>query len=165
MDSLDLEQVIDEIVPRGGESTLSSYALARASARPPARLDGDDATAALGLVSEAAAAIRELERESAQAVARARNVANVVKEKLERAETRADRAEESLRQAQAQIEELSATVEQTRNDLEALQSLLSVREAELAASTRRADDAETAIHRIMDAIRTQLPLKLNIPTE
>ena len=159
MDSLDLDQVTDEIIPRGRGSITPSPQLGPMLAR------GDGATAALGLVSEAAAAIRELERESAQAVKRARNVANAVKEKLERAETRAERAETALHQAEADIKQLAAAVEHTRKDLETLQSQLVAREAELAASTRRADDADADIERIVDAIRTQIPVKLSIAAE
>jgi hypothetical protein len=64
-----------------------------------------------------------------------------------------------------QVEEFAATVEQMRNDLEDLQSRLAVREAELTASTRRAESAETAVQKIVDAIRTHLPVKLPGPTE
>jgi chromosome segregation ATPase len=116
-------------------------------------------------VSEAAAAIRELERESAQAITRARNVANAVKEELEHAETRAERAEEMLRLAEAQVEQMMAAAEQSDKDLEILRSELATKTAELAASTRRADDAEVAMQKIVDAIRTQLPVKLSIAAE
>lgn len=160
MDTLDLDRIMDEIVPRDGVESATSYA----PVRPPAHV-GDDATAALGLVSEAAAAIRELERESAQAVARARNVAHALKEKIERAETRADRAEEALRQAEFQVEELTAAVEQTRDELEARQSQLAAKATELAVAEQRADDAEAAIRRVVDAIRTQLPVKLSLAAE
>lgn len=160
MDALNLDQVLDEIVPRGDAVPAPAGDLTR---QPGS--ESDDAAAALGLVSEAAAAIRELERESAQAVARARNVATAVKEKLERAEARADRAETALRLAESQVEELSAAVEQTRNELETLQSRLAAREEELAVSMRRADDAETAMQRVVEAIRAQLPVKLNVPGE
>lgn len=160
MDSLDLELVTDEIIPRSGDSTTSSPE----STHPPAQV-GDGATAALGLVSEAAAAIRELERESAQAITRARNVANAVKEELEHAETRAERAEEMLRLAEAQVEQMMAAAEQSDKDLEILRSELATKTAELAASTRRADDAEVAMQQIVDAIRTQLPVKLSIAAE
>ncbi|NUJ81791.1 ABC transporter permease [Methylocystis sp. FS] len=153
MDSLDLELVTDEIIPRSGDSTTSSPE----STHLPAQV-GDGATAALGLVSEAAAAIRELERESAQAITRARNA---VKEELERAE----RAEEMLRLAEAQVEQMMAAAEQSDKDLEILRSELATKTAELAASTRRADDAEVAMQKIVDAIRTQLPVKLSIAAE
>ena len=130
---------------------------------------GDSATAALDLVSETAAAIRELEKQSAQAVARAHDVANAVKEKLERAEARAERAEAALRQAEAEVAKLTAANVQTRKELEVLQSCLAAKEAELAASEqraksveRRADDADAAIQKIVDAIRTQLPVKPGI---
>lgn len=164
MDALNLDQVLDEIVPRGREPAPPPYTPVNGLTRQPGS-EGDEAAAALGLVSEAAAAIRELERESAQAVARARNVANAVKEKLERAEVRADRAETALRLAESQVEELSAAVEQTRNELETLQSQLAAREAEVAVSLRRADDAEAALQRVVEAIRAQLPIKLNMPAE
>ncbi|MGJ0511287.1 ABC transporter permease [Methylocystis sp.] len=160
MDSLDLDLVTDEIVPRSEDSTTSSPE----STHLPAQV-GDGATAALGLVSEAAAAIRELERESAQAITRARNVANAVKEELEHAETRAERAEEMLRLAEAQVEQMMAAAEQSDKDLEILRSELATKTEELTASTRRADDAEVAMQKIVDAIRTQLPVILSIAAE
>ncbi|MFO1125722.1 MAG: hypothetical protein U1E25_10825 [Methylocystis sp.] len=70
-----------------------------------------------------------------------------------------------LRSAEAQIEELTATVEQMRYDFEYLQSRLDEREAELVASIRRADEAESGTQKIVDTIRTQLPVKLSVPTE
>lgn len=119
MDSLDLDLVTDEIIPRSEDSTTSSSE----STHLPVQV-GDGATAALGLVSEAAAAIRELERESAQAITRARNVANAVKEELEHTETRAERAEEMLRLAEAQVGQMMAAAEQSDKDLEILRSNL-----------------------------------------
>ncbi|RNJ50585.1 ABC transporter permease [Methylocystis hirsuta] len=159
MGSVELNHVMDEIIPRGD---LGTQALTPAgqSAR-----GGDDAAAALELVSETAAAIREFEKQSAQAVARAHAAANALKEKLERAETRSERAEAALRQAEAEVEDLAAAIVQTHSDLEMLQSQTAAKEAELAASEQRMKDAEcraenadAAIQRIMDAIRTQLPV-------
>ena len=60
---------------------------------------------------------------------------------------------------------LLTAAEQMRADLEDLHSRLAVREAELATSTRRADEAEAATQKIVDAIRTQLLVKLSVPTE
>lgn len=165
MDSLDLDQVMDEIIPRGDNRPLA----------PPApnfpvrqRLRAtDDATAALDLVSQAAAAIKELEKQSAQAVARAHSAANVVREKLERAEDRGDRAEAALRKSESEAAELSAALIQTRKDLEGVQSQLAARQAELAAmeqravaAEKRASEADASVQRIVDAIRTQLPVKV-----
>jgi len=90
---------------QGGDSGTQALTPARQSAR-----GSDDATAALELASETAAAIRELEKQSAQAVARAHAVANALKEKLERAETRTERAEAALRQAEAEVEDLTAAI-------------------------------------------------------
>jgi hypothetical protein len=52
-----------------------------------------------------------------------------------------------------------------RTDLEHLHSRLAMREAKLATSARRADEAETATQKIIVAIRTNLPAKLSGPTE
>ena len=165
MDSLDLDQVMDEIIPRGDNRPLA----------PPApnfpvrqRLRAtDDATAALDLVSQAAAAIKELEKQSAQAVARAHSAANVVREKLERAEDRGDRAEAALRKSESEAAELSAALIQTRKDLDGVQSQLAARQAELAAmeqravaAEKRASEADASVQRIVEAIRTQLPVKV-----
>jgi hypothetical protein len=52
-----------------------------------------------------------------------------------------------------------------RADLEHPHPRLDVREAELATSARRADEAETATQKIIVAIRRYLPAKLSVPTE
>lgn len=162
MDSLDLDQVMDEIIPRGENRPPAPNHPARPRLRAP-----DDALAALDLVSQAAAAIKELEKQSAQAVARAHTAANAVREKLERAEERGDRAEAALRKSEAEAAELSAALVQTRNDVETLQSLLAAGQAELEAmeqralvAEKRAGEADAAVQRIVDAIRTQLPVKV-----
>jgi len=165
MDSLDLDQVMDEIIPRGdNRSPAPPAANFPARQRPRAN---DDAMAALDLVSQAAAAIKELERQSAQAVARAHSAANAVREKLERAEDRGDRAEAALRKSEGEAAELSAALAQTRKDLEALQAQLAATQADLAAmeqravaGEKRAHESDAAVQRIVDAIRTQLPVKV-----
>lgn len=165
MDSLDLDQVMDEIIPRGDNRPLASPA-PNFPVRQRLRAT-DDATAALDLVSQAAAAIKELEKQSAQAVARAHSAANVVREKLERAEDRGDRAEAALRKSESEAAELSAALIQTRKDLEGVQSQLAARQAELTAmeqravaAEKRASEADASVQRIVEAIRTQLPVKV-----
>jgi chromosome segregation ATPase len=125
----------------------------------------DPVTVALNLVSETAAAIRQSEEQSAHALQREREIAREIQEQLGRAESRAERAETMLRLAEAQIEQLMAAAEQMRDDLEHLKSQLAVREAELATSTGRADEAEAGMQKVVDAIRTHLPVKLSVPTE
>ncbi|MGB5087395.1 MAG: ABC transporter permease [Methylocystis silviterrae] len=125
----------------------------------------DPITVALNLVSETAAAIRQSEEQSAHALQREREIAREIQEQLGRAEGRAERSETMLRLAEAQIEQLMAAVEQMRDDLEHLKSRLAVREAELATSTGRADEAEAGMQKVVDAIRTHLPVKLSVPTE
>ena len=166
MDSLDLDQVMDEIIPRGDNRPPAPPPATNFPPRQRPRAT-DDATAALDLVSQAAAAIKELEKQSAQAVARAHSAANAVREKLERAEDRGDRAEAALRKSEAEAAELSAALIQTRKDLEALQSQFAAKQAELIAMEQRAvaaekrgSEAEASVQRIVDAIRTQLPVKV-----
>lgn len=60
---------------------------------------------------------------------------------------------------------MSAAGEQAHEKLKSLRSQLASKTTELAAAERRADHAETAIERIADVIRTQLPAKLSIPPE
>ncbi len=155
MSLLDLNRAPAKIIPRG-KGSIATPSTARAN---------DDVEAVLSVVMETAAAIKEFERGTAQALAKARNVADDLKEQLGHTEARAERAEEMLRLAEAQVEEFTATVEQMRYDLEDLQSRLAVREAELATSTRRADEAEAGMQKIVDAIRTHLPVGLSVPTE
>jgi predicted transcriptional regulator len=113
----DLNGVPAKVIPRGeGSTTLSE-----------ARDANDDVEAALQLVMEKAAAIREFERETTQALAHARDIAVDLKEQLDHTGARAERAETMWRLAEAQVEEFAATVEQMRNDLEDLQSRLAVR--------------------------------------
>jgi len=156
MSLLDLNRAPAKIIRRFEDSIAAPSA---------ARHANDDVEAALSVVMETAAAIREFERGNAQALAKARDVAEDLREQLDHTEARAERAEEMLRLAEAQVEEFTATVDYIRNDLEALQSRLAVREAELAASTRRAADAEAAMQKIVDAIRTHLPVNLSVPRE
>ena len=133
-------------------------------ARQPAR-ESYDVAAALNLVSETAAAIKAFDEQAAQALMRAHEVADAVKEELGRAELRAERAETMLRLAEAQIEQMLAAAEQVDKELEILRSQLAAKTAEFAASERRGDDAEAAIERIVAVIRAQLPAKLNVPSE
>ena len=133
-------------------------------ARQPAR-ESYNVAAALNLVSETAAAIKAFDEQAAQALMRAHEVTDAVKEELGRAELRAERAETMLRLAEAQIEQMLAAAEQVDKELEILRSQLAAKTAEFAASERRGDDAEAAIERIVAVIRAQLPAKLNVPSE
>jgi predicted nucleic acid-binding Zn-ribbon protein len=74
---------------------------------------------------------------------------------LDRAELRAERAETMLRLTEDQVEQMSTAIQDAHQEIEALQSQLDSKIAELAASERRADDAEDAIDRIMDVIRAR----------
>jgi len=131
----------------------------------------DSAAVALEMVSEAAAAIRELEEQSAQAVAHAHDVAGSFAKELESTEARAERAETAQRETEAQIKELSAAFARTRSDLEFARRQLAAKseelsqtedrlglaEAEARVAQQRAIEANAKIEHITEAIRTQLP--------
>ena len=165
MDSLDLDQVMDEIIPRGDNRPLAPPAQNFPVRQRPRATD--DATAALGSLSQAAAAIKELEKQSAQAVARAHSAANAVREKLERAEDRGDRAEAALRKSESEAAELSAALIQTQKiskgcSRSSRRGRPNLRRWSSGPSWRekRASEADASVQRIVDAIRTQLPVKV-----
>jgi hypothetical protein len=171
VDWLELGQQMDEIIPRDDPNrrmAMENVALRQTESENPS------AVAALDMVSEAAAAIRQLEEQASEAVARARSIADAVVEKLEVANARADRAERAQRRAEAEAVELNSTLNATREELEALRIHLAAKDSELADTLQRAEQAEwraddaqrraqeanAGIDRIVQAIRTQLPLKL-----
>jgi chromosome segregation ATPase len=162
LNEIKLDQEMSEFVPRDGVNPEA--AVVKFPARQIAG-NSDNASAVLDLVSEAAEGIRRIQEQAAEAVDRAHSVADEMVEKLEIANGRADRAEEALRSAEARVEEIAVLAAQMRSHLETLQTQLTTREAELAAAERRAhhaerraDDANAAIQRISEAIRTQLPV-------
>jgi chromosome segregation ATPase len=143
MNALDFDQAADETIRESDVSTRQP---------DPER---DEVVAALNLVSETATAIKAFEEQAAQALMRAQEVADAVREDLDRAELRAERAETMLRLTEDQVEQMSTAIQHAHQEIEALQSQLDSKIAELAASERRADDAEDAIERIMDVIRAR----------
>ena len=130
----------------------------------------DSAAVALEMVSAAAAAIRELEEQSVQAVAHAHDAAGSFAKELESTEARAERAETAQRETEAQIKELSAAFARTRSDLEVARRQLAAKseglsqtedrlhlfEAEARAAQQRAIEANAKIEHLVEAIRTQL---------
>jgi len=175
MNLLDVNQLAGEVVSRddlGFQAGDSEY-----RQRESVRSD-DSAAVALAMVSEAAAAIRELEEQSAQAVARAQDLVNSIAKQLESEEARAERAETAQRLSEAEVKELSAAFARTRSDLEITRRQLAMKseelsqtedrlrlaEAEARAAQQRAIDANAKIEHIVDAIRTQLPSREDLST-
>jgi uncharacterized coiled-coil protein SlyX len=166
MDLLDTEQPVAAAIPNDYPQSVATEYLQQEQA--PA---GDNAAAALELVSEAAAAIRLLEEESAQAISRAHDLACSIQTKLQLSEARAEHAE-------ATVEELSEAVAQAREELQRLRNQLSAKEAELSAmeeralhAEKRASEAELqasnanfSVERILESIRSQLPDRRHIAT-
>jgi len=167
MNSIDVNQLARKIVPRDDIGVQES---AHADERG-ADASNDKAAVALEMVSEAAAAIRDLEEQSAQAVARAQDLANSIVNQLESAEARAERAETAQRDAETAVQELSAALARTRSDLEITRRQLAKKSEELSQTEerlrlaeaegrfaqQRANEANAKIEQIVEAIRTQLP--------
>ena len=63
------------------------------------------------------------------------------------------------------VSETAAAIRQSEEQIGPCAPALAVREAELATSTGRADEAEAGMQKVVDAIRTHLPVKLSVPTE
>ena len=168
MNLLDVNQLAGEVVSRddlGFQAGDSEY-----RQRESVRSD-DSAAVALAMVSEAAAAIKEVEEQSAQAVARAQDLVNSIAKQLESEEARAERAEEAQRLSEAEVKELSAAFARTRSELEIArrqladksqelsqsEDRLGLAEAEARGAQQRAIEANAKIEHIVEAIRTQLP--------
>ncbi|HXY57434.1 MAG TPA: ABC transporter permease [Methylocystis sp.] len=170
MNSLDVDLLATEVIPRGdfdSRPKAPEYPH-RESIQPT-----DTATIALEMVSEAAAAVRRLEEQSAEAVARARDLASSIVNKLESAEARAERAETAQRESEAEVQELSSALAEARADLDIARRELAEKDELLAATEervrlteagardaqQRAMEANAAIEQIVEAIRTQLPAR------
>jgi hypothetical protein len=130
----------------------------------------DSAAVALEMVSAAAAAIRELQEQCAQAVAQAHDVSGSFAKELESTEARAERAETVQRETETQIKELSSAFARTRADLDIARRQLAAKseelsqtedrlhlfEAEARVDQQRAIKANAKIEHIVEAIRSQL---------
>ena len=167
MNLLNLNQLAREVVPR---DDFSFQATDPKNRQREAVQSNDNAAVALGMVSEAAAAIRDLEEQSALAVVRAQDHVSSVREQLESMEARAERAETAQRETEAEVKELSAAFARTRSDLEITRQQLAKKseelsktedrlrlgEAEARVAQQRAIEANAKIEHIVEAIRTQL---------
>ena len=104
MNLLDVNKLAGEVVSRddlGFQAGDSEY-------RQRDSVQSDDSAAvALAMVSEAAAAIREVEEQSAQAVAGAQDLVNSIAKQLESEEARAERSEKAQRLSEAEVKELN----------------------------------------------------------
>jgi hypothetical protein len=159
MDLLEIDRCETEVIPRDYPTSLSNENV------HPMHVQGDDSTdVALQLISEVAAAIRLFEEESAEALARAHELASATEKKLDVSDARAERAELT-------VAELSDAVAQAHHELQMLRSQLVSKESQLAATEERAQlaenrandaeqeaaEANASIERIVNAIRSQLP--------
>jgi chromosome segregation ATPase len=163
----DVTRLAGEVVPR---DDFGIQARAPECRRWESSQSNNIAAAALEVASELAAAIRELEHQSAQAVARARDRANSIVKQLESEKARAARAE-------AAAQELSAALARTRSDLEITRRQLAnkseqlsqtedrlrLADAEASAAQQRRMEANAKSEQIVEAIRTQLRSRKNLP--
>ncbi len=134
---------------------------------PPSSVE-DRTAAALELVSEAAAAMKGSEEHAAEMVARAEALANQAFERLQAAEARIQRAEAGKRNAELEAADTAEALARVRHELEQAEARLSECLTQLAAAEdranlfeQRANDAEAAFERIVEAVRTQLAVARN----
>lgn len=168
MNLLDVDQLVGEVVARDDFSIQMRDCEYR---QEEFVQSNDNAAVALEMVSKAAAAIRELEEQSAQAVARAQDLVSSIAKQLESEEARAERAETAQKLSEAEVKELAAALARTRSDLEITRRQLAEKSEELVqtedrlrvagaeaeAAQQRAIEANAKIEHIVEAIRTQLP--------
>jgi len=168
MNTFDIDRLSTRVIHR---TDLNSPPTAPEYLEAETPKPSDNTALALEMVSETAAAIRYLEEQSAEAVARARDLAGAVHKKLESTEARAERAETAQREADAEAQELTAALARTRADLDiarqqiadkgerlaATEEHLRLTEVEVRDAEQRAKEANAAIEQILGAIRTQLP--------
>jgi len=117
----------------------------------------DCAAAALEMVAEVAAAIRQAKEQSGQAVAQATELADSIVKKLETAEARADYAETALRNAEGEAAEWAAAATKAVEDLEIAQQQLSAKEEQLAAAERRLRYTQKSWETPKIALRRRIP--------
>jgi len=174
MDSLDVDQLAGEFVSR---DDLDSQAEDRAYRQQKSVHSDDKAAIALAMVSESAATFKLLKEQSARAVARAQDLVSSIAKQLEGEEARAERAETAQRLSEAEVRELAAVLARTRSDLEITRQQLAEKseelsriegrfrlaEAEARVAQQRAVEANAKIDHIVEAIRTQLPSREDLP--
>ena len=109
--------------------------------------------------------------------ARAQDLANSILKQLESEEARAERAETAQRLSEAEVKELSAAFARTRSDLEITRRQLAnkseqlsqtedrlrLSDAEARAAQQRTMEANAKSEQVVEAIRTQLRSRKNLP--
>jgi len=121
------------------------------------------ASAALGLVAQAAEVIRSIEDRAVLTEARAKNLAESAIEKLKFAEARIQSAETARRAAEEVLRKVSAQLEVAEEERNRTRSLIAAATAQLTNAEQRmreaemrAINAEKALQKIEHAIRTQI---------
>jgi chromosome segregation ATPase len=124
---------------------------------------GQQAPAALDLVSEAAEMIRGIQDRAAKTEAQARALAESAMEKLKLADARIqsaeaerNKAQEALSKVSARLREAEGEVARTRSRIAALEAQLANAEQRVKSAETRAVRAEKAVEHVEEAIRTQL---------
>ncbi len=161
----DVNRVAEEVVARGEFDTQPQGP--EFDGESPQ--SGVNAAAILEVASKLAAAIRELEEQSAQAVVRAQDLSKSTAEQLESEKARAARAESAA-------QELSAALARTRSDLEntrrqlaneseqlsLIKDRLRLAEEEARAAQKRRMEANARSEQIVEGIRAQLRSRENL---
>lgn len=176
MDTLAIEEISAEIIPRDMSSIIFDDVSTRVTGPPlPFELFDaaieqnavDGAEAAISFVNDTARALRDLEEVSKGVIANFHNAAAEAKEKLDRAEDDTKKAETALQQAEFEIKELTTSASLVHEEIQRLNALIATKDEEaeamsqrVVAAEKRAEEANATIEQIVTAIRTQLPVAL-----
>jgi DNA repair ATPase RecN len=130
-----------------------------------------DGGKALDLVYHAAEVLRGIEERASETERRAKNIAEKAIERLEFAEKRIAELETEKAATEASVTEACAKIHQTEDALSLERSRLQAAEDRMAqielrakGAEKRAQESETALIRIEEAIRTQLLEGRTVPT-
>lgn len=125
----------------------------------------NDAESALALVAEAARAIHNLEDQSARALDRAHHEIKTINERLAHALAQGKEMATSLQRAETRIEDLMSALARAQDEILNLRNTIAHKEDELAhlrhqatESQKQAADARASIQKIVNALRTELPI-------
>lgn len=119
----------------------------------------DEAFSALDVVSEAAAAMKELEDRATEKIARAQKLVGDAAEKLRLLESRVQQAEAARQKAEAALGDANAEADRLRGELQRTSETLAATEQRLSQAEKRVNETEDTLNRVLAAIRTQLPRK------
>ena len=120
-------------------------------------------TAAIELVNQAAARIRDVDDYAAERQARAETLAKQAIEKLKIAHVRVQSADRLEKECSAKVQDAEKLLERASSRIAAVEAELSAAKQRVKAAETRANEAEDALKHIEEALRTQILGKIPEP--